>query len=59
VTTEAFRCAYCGRLTPLDQGTIYYTWTETMEDGTELFAPAVYCSPWCGESHSRGSVGRG
>lgn len=57
--SEAFRCAYCGELVPLDQGRIWWTWSQTLTDGTELYVPAVYCTGYCGEQHARGAVGRG
>jgi hypothetical protein len=57
--SEVFRCAYCGQLTPLRNSTIWWSWVEELDDGTDLFAPAVYCSRYCGEQHTRGSVGRG
>jgi hypothetical protein len=59
VADEVFRCAYCGQLVPVDRARIYWTWAETLSDGAELLVPAVYCTGYCGQEHSRGAVGRG
>jgi hypothetical protein len=57
--SEVFRCAYCGQLAPLPAGVIYWTFAEVLEDETQLWVPAVYCSGYCGQQHARGAVGRG
>lgn len=56
---DLFRCDYCGELTALGKGQIFWTPIDDLGDD-ELYTPAVYCSPYCGrKASSRSGSGRG
>lgn len=57
---KVFRCDYCGTDAQLVEARIFWTETDTLSDGRRLHLPAVYCSPYCGQSATRRSgSGRG
>jgi hypothetical protein len=58
MNTGVFRCDYCGQLTPCRRAEIYWEYAETLDDGTDRYAPAVYCSDYCGATHTA-SAGSG
>lgn len=59
-TQEVFRCDYCGKLAPLDEGRPFYVPVDQLTNGQRIHIAAVYCSTYCGRTaSSRSGSGRG
>lgn len=57
---DMFRCDYCGTLADIDDGIIFWTPIDTLDDDVQLYIPAVYCGSYCGRTAtSRAGTGRG
>lgn len=57
---DLFRCDHCGQLTKIDLGIIFWTDTDLLSNGDQLYIPAVYCGAYCGRrAVSRAGTGRG
>lgn len=60
MSEHVFRCDYCGTLADIDNGVIFWTEVDTLDNGDILFIPAVYCGAYCGRTAStRAGTGRG
>jgi len=60
VSQDRFRYDYCGQLAALDNAVIFWSIVDELDDGTDVFLPAVYCGAYCGRTAtSRTASGRG
>lgn len=55
---DVFRCDYCGSLNPLPKAKVCWAEVDEFSDGTRVWIPRVYCSPFCVRNHDALSVSR-